>query len=411
MQPFGKKAHDFIMREPKYDKKYTIADGSVRSSKTFMVDAKTIVQYSRYEVGGKRFIAGVSKDSIMRNMLLDLFAIAGKDNYAYNMASGELWLFGKQYFVVGAKDEAAYKKILGSTIGLFIGDEIVEFPKSFLAQVWLRMSTPGARFMGTTNPGNPYAYLKAEVMDIFPPDKLEVLHFNLDDNPNITAEDKADIVASQTGVYKQRYIDGLWVMAEGSIYKDAWDDKLNTFDAVPPALAAKMAARGLVEKWYAVDAGVDHVQAHGEFVDDGDTVYMLREQCWDSKAEHRQKTDGQYADDLEEFGAIGHQVIVPPEAASLKAELSMRGFWVTDADNAVTQGIHTVATLLTRRKLKISRTGCPRTAKRLPAYAWDSQAAKRGVEEPLKKDDDECDMVRYAVHGKIPQWRISGMGG
>ena len=80
MKPFGAKAHNFIMRDPKYDKKYTIADGSVRSSKTFMVDAKTIVQYSRYDVGGKRFIAGVSKDSIMRNMLLDLFAIAGKDN-------------------------------------------------------------------------------------------------------------------------------------------------------------------------------------------------------------------------------------------------------------------------------------------------------------------------------------------
>ena len=324
------------------------------------------------------------------------------------MASGELWLFGKQYFVVGAKDEAAYKKILGSTIGLFIGDEIVEFPKSFLAQVWLRMSIPGARFVGTTNPGVPQAYLKAEVMDVFPPDKLEVLHFNLDDNPNISPEDKADIVASQTGVYKLRYIDGLWVMAEGSIYKDSWVEKLNTFDQTPPQLAAKMAARGLVEKWYAVDPGVDHVQAHGEFVDDGDTIYMLREQCWDSRAEHRQKTDGQYADDLEEFGAMGYQVIVPPEAASLKAELSLRGFWVTGADNAVSQGIHTVSTLLTRRKLKISKTGCPRTVKRLPAYAWDPQAAKRGVEEPLKKDDDECDMVRYAVHGKIPQWRVSG---
>ncbi len=111
MRPFGRKSHTFITRHPSLDRKYTILVGSVRSSKTFTVDAKTIVQYSQYEVPGKRFIAGLSKDSVHRNMLLDLFAVVGQSNYSYNMASGELWLFDKQYFVVGAKDEASY--ILG----------------------------------------------------------------------------------------------------------------------------------------------------------------------------------------------------------------------------------------------------------------------------------------------------------
>jgi hypothetical protein len=419
VKPFGVKAHRFIMRDPRLDKKYTILEGSVRSSKTFTIDVKTIVQYSRYEVPGKRFIAGVSKDAVMRNMLLDLFAIAGRENYSYNMQTGELFLFGKQYFVVGARDEAAYKKILGSTIGLFLGDEIVEFPKSFLAQVWMRMSPDGARFVGSTNPGNPYAYLKAEVIDS--PDfatKLETIHFTLDDNPNISPESKADIIASQSGVFRLRYIDGLWVTAEGAIYRDSWDDVANTFDGVlhrggkdiivdhePITLRN---AGGHIDHWYAVDPGVDHVQAHGEFYDDGDTVWMTREQCWDSRAERRQKTDGEYADDLEAFGAMGCEVRLPPEAASLRAELVLRGFWVVGADNSVTEGIHTISTLLSRRKLRISRTGCPRTCKRLPQYAWDPKAALRGIEEPLKKEDDECDMVRYAIHGKIPQWRVSG---
>jgi PBSX family phage terminase large subunit len=407
MKPFGRKAHNFIMRDPKLDRKYTIAEGSVRSSKTMMINAKTIVQYSRYEVAGKRIIAGVSKDSVMRNMLIDLFAVVGKDNYAYNMASGELHLFDKQYFVVGARDEASYKKILGSTIGIFIGDEIVEFPKSFMAQVWMRLSPEGARFVGSTNPGNPYCYLKAEVIDKFSPDKLEVLHFTLDDNPNISPEAKQDIVNSQSGVFKLRYIDGLWVVAEGAIYADSWDDEENTFDQPPLGLLSKGGTKGWVDRWYSIDPGVDHTQAHLEFYDDGDTVYITREQCWDSREARKQKTDGQYADDLEAFGVKGYEVRLPPEAASLRAELVSRGFWVIDADNEVTEGIHTVSTLLARRKLKISKFGAPRTYQRLPNYSWNSKSALRGVEEPVKVNDDECDAVRYGLHGKIPVWRVT----
>lgn len=417
MKPFGRKAHNFIMRPPSRDRKYTIAEGSVRSSKTFMSDAKLIVQYSQYNVPGKRFIAGISKDTVQRNMLLDLFSVVGRENYSYNMSSGELWLFGKQYFVVGARDEASYKKILGSTIGLFIGDEIVEFPKSFLAQVWMRMSPDGARFLGTTNPGNPYCYLKADVIDKFSPDKLEVLHFTLDDNPNISPEAKADIIASQAGVFKLRYIDGLWVVAEGSIWRDSWDERENLFDGelmvrgravpLPPEPITLRNTGGYVDHWFAVDPGVDHPQVHLEFYDDGDVVWVTREQVWDSKIERRQKTDGQYADDLEAFGAMGHEVRVPPEAASLRAELLLRGFWVVDADNSVGDGIHTVSTLLSRRKLRISQRGCPRLAKAVPNYAWNDKAALRGVEEPLKKDDDEADALRYGIHGKIPQWRVT----
>jgi PBSX family phage terminase large subunit len=409
MKRFGRKAHDFIMRHPSQDRKNTILEGSVRSSKTFAVNAKLIRQLSLYDVPGKRFIGGVSKESVFRNILIDLFTIVGQDNYSYNMASGELFLFGKQYFVVGARDEASYKKILGATIGIFIGDEIVEFPKSFLAQVWMRMSPDGARFYGTTNPGNPYCYLKTDVIDSFSPERLEVIHFTLDDNPNISPEAKADIVASQSGVFKLRYIDGLWVVAEGSVFRDSWDDALNTFGAPPAALLSKGGRLGYVDHWFSIDAGVDHPQAHLEFYDDGDVVYVTREQVWDSRLERRQKTDGQYADDLEEFGAKGFEVRIPPEAASLRNELVLRGFWVVDADNEVIEGIHTVSTLLSRRKLRISKAGCPRLCKRVPTYAWDDKAARRGEEEPLKKEDDEVDALRYGIHGKILPWRVAGM--
>jgi PBSX family phage terminase large subunit len=420
IKPFGRKSQDFIMRDPALDKRYTVVVGAVRSAKTFTLDAKTIVQLCRYPLppNAKRLMTGATKQTLYRNVLIDLFNIVGQNNYSYNQSTGELWLFGKQWFCLGAKDEAAYRQILGMTVGLTVGDEVVEYPKSFLAQNFLRMSPTGARWYGSTNTGNPYCYLKADVIDKFDPASLEVINFNLDDNPNIDEEAKRAIVASQTGVYYKRYILAQWVVAEGSIYRDAFSEAANLFDGEVVVDGRRVqledepeglrAAGGHVDHWFSVDAGVDHVQSHLEYYDDGDTVWITREQRWDSRAEMRQKTDGQYADDLAAFGAEGHQVIVPPEALSLKNELVQRGFWVTDADNSVKEGIHTVAAMFSRRKLRISKRGCPNLAKRVPNYAWDDQAAKRGVEQPLKVEDDDCDSMRYGIHGKIPAWRVSG---
>ena len=410
IRPFGKKAYDFIMTPPGQDKRYTMLIGAVRSSKTFAVDVKTIVQYSRYEVPGKRFIAGISKETVHRNMLIDIMAIVGRDNFSYNMSSGEFWLFGKQYYVVGARDEAAYKKILGSTIGVFIGDEIVEFPKSFLAQVWMRMSPEGARFIGTTNPGSPFSYLKSEVIDNPEfADNLSVLHFTLEDNPNISAESKAAIIASQTGVFRQRFIDAIWCVASGAIYRSAWDAGLNTVDRLPDNVANSMHNRRLApDRYFAVDCGVDHPQVTLEFLDTGDIIYVVNEDFWDSRAEQKQRTDGEYATALEEFGGRNGRVVVPPEAASYKAELQQRGFWVVDANNAVSEGISTVSSLMLRRKLVVVKPRCPHLCKEIPAYAWDSKAAKMGEDAPVKQNDDAVDALRYGLHGVIPQWRVTG---
>ena len=346
VKPFGKKAWNWIMRPPEKDKRYTVLEGAVRSSKTFAVDAKMIVQYTRYKVGGKRVICGTSKATVHRNILMDLEAIAGPGNYAYNMSTGQLNLFGDTYFVLASRDEASYKALLGSTVGLAIVDEAVEAPKSFFAQLLMRMSPDGARLVCTTNPGSPYSSFKTDFLDAPAIQKdLDDLHFTLDDNPNISPEAKAAIIASQTGVYKLRYVDGLWVLATGSIYKDAWDDKLNTcIDATQPNVlnpAPRGQQRytvGYIDKWYSVDPGVDHPQATYEFHDTGDVVYVTNEDVWDSRVTNKQLTDGQYADALEKFmGGRQFQVILPPEAASYRAELVSRGFSNMDTDSEFMQ--------------------------------------------------------------------------
>ena len=142
MKPFGKKSRDFILRSPAEDRRYTVLQGAVRSSKTFTVTAKMIVQYSRYEVGGKRIICGTSKATVHRNILMDLEAIVGgaaSGNFAYNMSTGVLTLFDKTWFVLASRDESSYKTLLGSTVGIAIVDEAVEAPQSFFSQLLMRI--------------------------------------------------------------------------------------------------------------------------------------------------------------------------------------------------------------------------------------------------------------------------------
>ena len=412
MKPFGKKSRDFILRSPAEDRRYTVLQGAVRSSKTFTVTAKMIVQYSRYEVGGKRIICGTSKATVHRNILMDLEAIVGgaaSGNFAYNMSTGVLTLFDKTWFVLASRDESSYKTLLGSTVGIAIVDEAVEAPQSFFSQLLMRMSPTGARLTATTNPGSPYSPFKTDFLDAPNIQKdLTNIHYTLNDNKNISEESKAAIIASQVGVYKLRYIDGIWCLATGSIYKDAWDEKLNTYTNKTEPMWLKNIGRR-ADKFYSVDCGVDHPNVTLEFVDTGDVIYVTREDVWDSRITMRQRTDGQYADALEVFmGGRSHQVIVPPEAASYRAELASRGFWCTAADNAVSEGIHTVSTLLSRRKVLINADECPRLVKAIPAYAWDDKAAKLGEEAPKKINDDEVDALRYGLHGKILAFRVSG---
>lgn len=410
MKRFGEKAHRFIKRHPSQDKKYTLLEGSVRSSKTFAVDAKLITQLCAYEVEGKRVICGATKQTVYKNILLDVFAIVGKENYSYNSATGELWLFGTQWFVMGAKDEASYKNILGMTIGIAICDEWTTFPRSFTMQLFLRMSPDGARLYATTNPDNPFHYLYQEVITNKELEQdLEVIHFTLDDNPNISAEQRRTIERSQTGVYFQRYILGLWVAAEGSIYGSSYVDTLegNLFNDETMPIGLK-GAGGFVERWIANDYGTDHPHVYLEFYDDGKTIWVTREKTWDSRAEMRQKTDGQYTDDLEEFlgSAQNAIVLVPPEAASFKAELTQRGIWYSDADNSVLDGIRTVSSMLCQRKLKIHEN-CIGLRRELMTYIWDEKARRRGEEKPIKTNDDRVDCLRYGIYGKVPDWRIA----
>lgn len=403
---FGWRVHDFAYRPLEEDARINILTGSVRSGKTWALHPKILrASDTDSSITGWRVLAGQTKEIVYMNVLKDLFDWIGDQNYHYSSHTGQLRIFDTEWKILGARDEASEKFVRGSTIGVAVCDEVVLMPEGFFKMLLTRMSPAGARLYGSTNPDQPMHWLKTDYLDkkeLIEKGNLFHLHMTMDDNPNLPQ----DYVEAQKlfykGVFHQRFILGLWVMAEGAIWQDAWSDEL-LYDELPSAVRFSR-----IDRWISNDYGTNHPHVYLEFFDDGNNVWLDREWVWDSTERMLQKTDGQYADNLVEFmgKSNGCQVIVPPEALSFWQELVNRGFWVTKADNEVTPGLQTVAGMMTAQKLRVNRR-CKRVISGIQTYVWDPNKAKRGIEEPLKQNDDECDALRYGLHTKINKWRYS----
>ena len=414
IRPFGSKCARFIRRSPARDARINILEGAVRSAKTWGVNAKLIGMLSGAYPdwawpGGIGLITGVSKTTVKTNVLNDVFNIVTEKRYRYNSQTGELILCGRPFLVCGAKDEGSWKFIRGATVGLWIGDELTAYPRSFFDMALSRLSLPASRMYGTTNPGNPYHYLKSDYLDrkdLRDTGELWSEHFTLDDNPNIDDRTKESFRRMYIGVFKRWYIDGDWCIAQGSIYRDGLTEDVY-YDEAPTGLVNP---GGHLEHWVACDYGTINPCVFIDIYDDGNTVFWERELYWDSKAQGRQKTDSEYAEDLVAWVGPDQRnwpgVIIDPSAASFKVELLSRGFYVVDADNEVLEGIRRLSTMLARKKLRINRR-CANVIREMQSYAWNEKKADNGNEQPVKDHDHGPDAGRYHVQTRISDWRIA----
>jgi phage terminase large subunit len=200
------------------------------------------------------------------------------------------------------------------------------------------------------------------------------------------------------------------VMAEGAIYRDVLTDDVFYDDLTRPIGLTQR--NGHADHWISVDAGTANAQVYLDVYDDGTVLWCDREYYWDSRAQGRQKTNGEYASDLELFmgpdrNAWPSAIIVDPAAASFKVELLTRGMNVIDANNEVIEGIRRVSAMLGNRKLRINRQRCPNLVREMQTYAWDEKKTDKGTDQPLKKHDHSCDSIRYGISTKINDWRIA----
>ena len=405
---FGPRAERFAMRPPEQDWPINILDGAVRSGKTWCLHPKALYCCA-YNVGGRKLLTGVSKQSVHNNVLTDLFDLVGPRHYSYNRNTGQLKLCGADWLVIGAKDEGSERYIRGLTVGIALCDEVSLMPQSFFQMLLSRMSPQGARLYGTTNPDSPYHWLKAEYLDNEELRASRILwsdHFTMADNPNLGPRYVESQKRLYTGFFYKRFIEGQWVMAEGAIYKDSWSDEL-LYDQKDEPINLRHSRQ--TQRFIPIDYGTTNPMVFLDVYDDGNTYWVTREYYWDSAVQMRQKTDAEYADDLVEF--IGPErnakVIIDPSAASFKAELTKCGIWHVDADNEVNDGIRLVSMVLNKRMVRFCRQTVKKTTQELQTYSWDTKAALRGEEKPLKIHDHGADAFRYFAMSEVPQWRLA----
>jgi len=366
-------------------------EGAVRSSKTW----GTLFRWLKFIPTAPKedlCIIGRTERSAVRNIIRPLQSIIG-DECQWYPGKGECYIFGRLHVVLGASDERAEGKIRGMTAGGLLGDEVTLWPESFWIMALSRLSPDNAQLFGSTNPDNPYHYLKKDYINRKAELDMEVFSFKLDDNPFISKKFKDNLKKEFRGLWYKRFVEGLWVVAEGAVY-----DFFNEDEHVivrPPAVAKSHVV--------GVDYGTGNPTAFGLFGMNYDAmpfIWMEREYYYDSQLDGRQKDDAEYADDFVKW--LGNtnidSIIIDPSAASFKAALRKKGmFVIRDADNDVLNGIRTQARLMCNGSYKICKP-CEHSIMDYGAYLWDKNAMKKGEDKPLKQHDHTKDMERYVLH-------------
>ena len=350
---------------------------------------------------------GKSVGAVERNIITPLLGVKYlKDNFELTYRRSEHMILAKRgnkenrFYCFGGKDESSYTLIQGITLAGVLLDEVALMPRSFVEQALARCSVSNAKLWFNCNPENPRHWFRQEWILQAAKKNAMHLHFLMDDNPALDEKTRQRYKNMYTGVFYQRYILGQWVMSEGLIY-DMFDQTENTYNPGEEPIAMK----SISTRTIAIDYGTTNPMRFLEIYDDGEVVRVHREYSWDSRKEHRQKTDKEYADDLLAFMGDGYcAVIVDPSAASFITELKSRGIYVIAADNEVLDGIRKTATLIKQRKIQVC-TVCETVLDEMGVYLWDEKASLAGKEQPVKQNDHSMDALRYYIN-YLPDWRF-----
>ena len=384
-------------------------EGSVRSSKTVSSLMKWL-EFVRTGPPGNLLMIGRTERTLKRNIIDPLVDILGKKRCKFTQGSGEIILLGRRVYVAGANDEGAQNKIRGLTLAGFYADEVSTLPESFWSMLLSRISVPGAKGFGTTNPDSPGHWLMKKFLSrasvhlmsdgtIIEKEGINLARFSfrLSDNPWLSAEYVASIEEEYTGLWYRRFILGEWVIAQGAIY-DMFDPARHVIDKLPD-----------IER--IISVGVDYGTRNpfaAEMIGYAKgALYVMREYRHDPTMSHRQMTDGEFSVDLAAWLKDDRPnfICIDPSAASFKIQLHrdrMRS--VVDANNAVKDGIRMVASLLAQDKLKIHKS-CVGLIEEMPGYSWDDDAAAKGEDKPVKLNDHSCDALRYGIATTEGIWR------
>lgn len=381
------------------NRKAIICDGSVRSGKTVSM-ILGFVHWAMRFFDGKNFgICGKTISSTERNIILPLLNMPDiTDYYSLQYIRGEnkriIIRSGSHtntFFIFGGKDESSYTLVQGITLSGVLFDEVALMPKSFVDQAVARtLSEPEARYWFNCNPESAEHWFYKEWICNTRQKKALHLHFTMQDNPILSPEQIADAERLYTGVFYNRYIKGLWCVAEGMIYP--------MFDkAVHVTHHPELQPGG--DYYISCDYGTLNPTSAGLWYlqPDGHAI-RLREYYYDGRKTKTPRTDEEHYAALERLaGDVAGKVravIVDPSAASFIECIRRHGlFRVWQADNSVLNGIRDTSSLLQMQYLHIC-DNCTDIIREFSLYRWDESATE---DRPIKENDHAMDDMRYFV--------------
>lgn len=371
----------------KYDA--LICDGAVRSGKTSIM-MWAFVDWAMREFDGQRFgVCGKTVDSATKNIVVPFISMTlAKERYVMRWRRADKVLEvrrggAKNYFeVFGGKDESSYALIQGRTLAGVLLDEVALMPRSFAEQALTRCSVDGAKMWFSCNPESPQHWFYTEWIKRAEERNALHLHFEMSDNPGLSQKTLERYQAMFAGVFYDRYIRGLWVVAEGLVYQ-IFDPAKHVTNELPD--------RG--RYYISVDYGTLNPFSAGLWVLKDGVATRIREFYYSGRA-GRQLTDSEYYEKLDELagGLPIERIVIDPSAASMITEIIRRDkYSVIKAVNDVIPGISYTAALLQAGRIKIG-SSCKDAIREFGLYRWDEDSP---TDKVIKEDDHAMDDIRY----------------
>ena len=216
-----------IMRFPYSKFDAIICDGAVRSGKTSIMS----LSFFLWAMGNFNNCAfafcGKSMGAVERNIVTPLLSVVYlKQNFDIRYNRGDHVIIARRgakenrFYLFGGKDEASYTLIQGRTLAGVLLDEVVLMPRSFVEQALARCSVDGAKLWFSCNPGSPHHWFYQEWIKRHRERNTLYLHFEMTDNPGLSERTLERYANMYAGIFYDRYVRGLWVAAEGVVYKD-----------------------------------------------------------------------------------------------------------------------------------------------------------------------------------------------
>ena len=373
-----------------------VCDGSVRSGKTMAMSIGFLIWSMRNFDRESFAFCGKTIDSLKRNVIQPLQKwmegiVQPKINLSKNYMDVQWLGHENRYYFFGGKDESSYTLVQGITLSGVLFDEVALMPKSFVDQAVARtLSEPEARYWFNCNPESAEHWFYKEWICNTRQKKALHLHFTMQDNPILSPEQIADAERLYTGVFYNRYIKGLWCVAEGLIYP--------MFDkAVHVTHHPELQPGG--DYYISCDYGTLNPTSAGLWYlqPDGHAI-RLREYYYDGRKTKTPRTDEEHYAALKQLaGDVADKVravIVDPSAASFIECIRRHGLLrVWQADNSVLNGIRDTSSLLQMQYLHIC-DNCTDIIREFSLYRWDESATE---DRPIKENDHAMDDMRYFV--------------